>query len=294
MHTQQDNPFGILMYHRVTPHIPGLPRPTWNVAPERFGRQLKSLLSRGWRPWPLRRVLECRGAGEPLPARTFVITFDDGYQNVYHHAWPILKELAIPATVFLVTSYLDADCPFSFDDWSAAGSAGAPAMAWQPLSTVQCAEMLDSGLVELGSHTHTHDLFRGRTEAFRRDLARSLDVLRDAFGVRQTSFAFPFGSYDSSLLAAAHEAGVLCALTADEELVAPHADPFRWDRFRVAEGDTTLTLLLKLNGWYSPLRRAWRWLRRPRHADHTPVGQVDDRPQAIEKRTRVQDGVILP
>ena len=110
-------------------------------------------------------------AGEPIPRRTFVVTFDDGYESVYETAWPILKELSIPATVFIVTSYLDSGRPFVFDDWAAAGSAAAPAAAWRPLSTAQCNEMARDGLIELGSHTHTHADFRGRPEEFRRDLA---------------------------------------------------------------------------------------------------------------------------
>ena len=171
--------------------MPACSRPTWNVTPERFRRQLAGLLSRGYRPWPLRRALACRAAGEPIPPRTFVVTFDDGYDNVYRNAWPILKELSVPATVFMVTSYLDADRPFTFDDWVAAGSADVPATAWKPLSTAHCAEMIEHGLVEIGSHTHTHGDFCGRPEAFRHDLARSLDVLRDAFGVRARVLCVP-------------------------------------------------------------------------------------------------------
>ena len=47
MHTPTDNSFGILMYHRVTPPVEGVPPPTWNVTPERFRRQLGGLLARG-------------------------------------------------------------------------------------------------------------------------------------------------------------------------------------------------------------------------------------------------------
>ena len=171
MRMRDTNPFGILMYHRIAPWTAGVSKPTWNVTPERFRRQLEGLLARGYEPWPLRRALACRQAGEPFPARMFVVTFDDGYDNIYHHAWPILKEMSIPATVFVVTDYLDADRPFASDDWAAAGSAAVPTSAWQSLSTAHCAEMIEHGLVEIGSHTHTHGLFRGRSAEFRRDLA---------------------------------------------------------------------------------------------------------------------------
>src|SRR5579862_1440786 len=47
---------GILMYHRTTPVPAGLPRPTFNVTPDRLRLQLAGLLDRGYRPWPLRDV----------------------------------------------------------------------------------------------------------------------------------------------------------------------------------------------------------------------------------------------
>ena len=265
MQARQDNPFGILMYHRVAPRISGVAKPTWNVTPERFRRQLEGLLARGYQPWPLRRALAHRQAGKPVPARMFVVTFDDGYENFYDYAWPILEELSVPATVFVVTSYLNTTCPFTSDDWVAAGSVDAPATAWKSLSTAQCAEMMEHGLVEVASHTHTHDDYIGRPEEFRDDMACSLRVLREKFGITQPSFAFPFGSYDSGLIAAARDAGVACALTTDPKRVSARADPYSWGRFMVRESDSPTMLTLKLDGWCTGLlytcwvlRRSWR------------------------------------
>ena len=254
----QDNSFGILMYHRVTPRIAGIARPRLNVTPPRFRSQLVGLLSRGYQAWPLRRVLACSQAGEPLPARVFVVTFDDGYDCIYHHAWPILKELSVPATVFVVTSYLDAERPFIADRWAGAGSAGVPATALKLLSTTHCVEMIADGLVEIGSHTHTHADFRGRPAAFRQDLAQSLGHLRQRLGLQQVSFAFPFGYYDADMVAAARELGTVCALTTQRELVSPRTDPFMWGRFNVQERDTVAALRFKLSGWYTTMLRVWR------------------------------------
>ena len=128
--------FGVLTYHRVAPtNYPTAP--TWNVTPRRFRDQLRGLLRRGYSIFPLRKLLEMSAAGRPIPPRTFAVTFDDGYENVYTHAWPVLRGLAAPATVFVATAYLDADGPFPFDDWPAAGSPHIPAEAWRPLTTAQ-------------------------------------------------------------------------------------------------------------------------------------------------------------
>ncbi len=154
-----------------SPPSPARPAPTWNVTPARFRAQIQGLLARGYRPWPLRKVLAYHDAGQSIPPQTFVVTFDDGYENVYQQAFPVLREHDVPATVFLATAYLDSHGPFPFDDWPCAGAPGVPAETWRPLTTAQCEEMLASGLVELGSHTHVHADFRNRPEDFRRDLA---------------------------------------------------------------------------------------------------------------------------
>src|SRR5262249_44469589 len=141
----------------------------------------------------LARVLEHQRAARPVPSRVFVVTFDDGHESVYRGAWPVLRSLRVPATVFLATAYLDRDEPFPFDDWTARGARGVPAWAWRPLRSEQCREMAADGLVELGAHTHTHADFRGRPVELEQDLARCVDVLADRFGVSLPSFAFPFG-----------------------------------------------------------------------------------------------------
>ncbi|MEN6452309.1 MAG: glycosyltransferase [Thermoguttaceae bacterium] len=264
MKRSKDHPFGILMYHRVAPGIEGVEPPTWNTTPGSFRRQLGGLLARGWHAWPLARALAHRRVGEPIPRRTFVVTFDDGYDNVHQNAWPILRELSVPATVFVTTSCLDGDRPFTCDDWTAAGSPRVPVSAWRPLTTAHCAEMLDSGLVEIGSHTHTHADLREQPGLLGLELAQSVDLLRDRFGLKEIPFAFPFGHTGPEMKAIARESGVNCALTAEAEPVVPGSDPFAWGRFAVRRYDTAATLAVKLGGWYSTARNAWRLLRHPR------------------------------
>jgi peptidoglycan/xylan/chitin deacetylase (PgdA/CDA1 family) len=286
MSSARNNSFGILMYHRIAPWTEGTPRPTWNVTPDQFRRQLAGLLSRGYQPWPLRRALAAQRAGQPVPRRAFVVTFDDGYENVYSHAWPILKELSVPATVFIVTSYLDTNCVLPFDDWTAAGSDAVPADAWRPLGARQCAEMLEHGLIEIGSHTHTHGNFLGRIAAFRGDLNRSLAALRDRFGVAQAPFAFPYGCCDLELAEIVRQSGATCALTTEPRLVSPCVDPFWWGRFNVSANDTATTLTLKLGGWYSILRDAWRCARLPWRIGCALIRQQAPRPRPIATPNR--------
>jgi peptidoglycan/xylan/chitin deacetylase (PgdA/CDA1 family) len=257
--------FGILVYHRVAPETPELPKPTWNVPPDRFRAQLSGLIRRGYWAWPLRKVLDWHERRRPVPRNVFVVTFDDGYENVFRHAWPVLRELRVPATVFLATSYLDSERPFPCDDWSLAGSSDVPAADWRPLTTAQCRAMASDGLIELGTHTHTHADFRGRPEALAADLRESCTALRERFGLADATFAFPYGTKHlgfsgPELAAAAREAGVLCSLTTEDELVTPGSDPFDWGRFTAEDTDTAATLSSKLDGWYTAVRSLWRRL----------------------------------
>jgi len=255
--------FGILAYHRIAQLPVAAPVPTWSVTPQRFGEQMQGLLRRGYQPWSLRKVLEQVRSGRPVPRTVFVITFDDGYANVYHHAWPVLRELGIPATIFLATAYLDSRRPFPFDDWSAAGSPRVAAESWRPLSTEQCAEMFDSGLVDLGTHTHTHQDFRGRQAAFHRDVSASLEVLRDRFGLAGATFSSPYGFADTAITATARRLGLLCNLRVGDDLVLPHHDPFAWGRLSIGQDDTPAMLAARLDGWYELARAGWQRLRRP-------------------------------
>ncbi|HZZ30151.1 MAG TPA: polysaccharide deacetylase family protein [Pirellulales bacterium] len=259
--------FGILMYHRVAEICKGIAAPTWNVTPPSFQAQLIGLLERGFRPCSLQKAFEKHVAGQPLPDKTFVVTFDDVYENVYRNAFPILRELRIPATMFVATAYLDSQLPLPFDDWSYAGSAAVPPETWKPITTSACAEMLASGLVELGSHTHTHADFRGRVENFCNDLKTSLEILRAKFGITQAPLALPFGNgcrlKDGPELSAAAEAcGVRCVVTTNSEVIRPIDDPLNWGRFAALDTDSAASLAAKLDGRYSVARSSWSGLRR--------------------------------
>lgn len=249
------NTLGILVYHRIANPVRGVPPPTINVSPLRFREQLAGLLSRGFVAQSLSQILACHAQGVPVPPKTFVVTFDDGFQTVYTRAWPALRDLSIPATVFVNTAFLDRDHPFPFDAWGIAHQRAIPDETYRPLTVSQCREMSASGLMEIGAHTHTHADFRNRPTEFREDLQLSVDAVREMVGTGAVTFAFPFGRralgfVTEDLLAASRQTGVSCALTTEAESVDPRSDPFGWGRFNAYEWDTGATLAAKLVGWY--------------------------------------------
>jgi peptidoglycan/xylan/chitin deacetylase (PgdA/CDA1 family) len=246
---------GILMYHRVATNPRGLPKPSFNVSPRQFRRQLIGLRKRGYTFWPLRKVLDHHARGAGVPPRTVVVTFDDGFETVATRAWPVLRELDVPATVFVSTAYLDSQQPYPFDTWGRQHHDRVAPESYRPMTSEQCRRLGEDRLIELGAHTHTHQDFRGRSEAFRTDLEQSVDVMRSQFGLDDVTFAFPYGSTrqgfaGGELTAAARQSGVLCSLTTDARPVDADSDPFDWGRFNVFAWDSPATLAARLDGWY--------------------------------------------
>lgn len=108
----------ILAYHRITP----LPDPEAyefdleliSATPEGFREQM-AFLKKHYQPMRLTDVAHALNDGVELPADAVVITFDDGYSDNYRVAFPILRELGIPATFFISTGHIDSGRPFAYD-----------------------------------------------------------------------------------------------------------------------------------------------------------------------------------
>jgi glycosyltransferase involved in cell wall biosynthesis/peptidoglycan/xylan/chitin deacetylase (PgdA/CDA1 family) len=244
--SRAEQKFGILLYHRIATPLRGAALPGFTVSRSRFREQMQGLLARGYTPWPLREAIACHAAGRPIPRKRFVVTFDDGCECLYHEAWPVLREFGIPATVALVTAYLDSDAPLPF------------AEADRSLSTAQCAEMLAGGLVDFATHTHTHADFRADPGALAAELRASLAVLRERFALADAALAFPFGYTTPALRAVAAECGVLCALDTHGGLVGAKTSRLAWGRLAVETFDTAATLAARLDGWYGFVEETWR------------------------------------
>jgi len=105
----------ILTYHRVLPRDHAARRteqPGMVISPESFQHHLKIVQSMGGTFVSLNEWLQSDTAGSTLPRLAFAITFDDGWQDNYQYAYPILKQHQVPATIFLVSRRINTDWQF--------------------------------------------------------------------------------------------------------------------------------------------------------------------------------------
>ena len=237
-----------------------------------------------------------------IPSNVFAVTFDDGYENNYRNAWPILRDLHVPATIFLATKYLDSKQPFPFDDWicqrNGSGSVdGLAADLDEPVPRAACGR-----LVELGAHTHTHSRYLGRAEEFRRDLQQCLEILQKRLGIERPTFAFPYGEMDEELVRVARECGVVCSLTTHRRRIFAGDSPFTWGRFDAESNDSAAALAAKLSGWYNavgaagkavagPMLDARASMNRWTHAARSPI--ATERELSGERLCRDRNAIFI-
>lgn len=102
----------ILTYHRVlTPEQARTePDPGLVTTVETFAAHMRFVAER-YRPLPLSEAVEELHAGSALPRRACAVTFDDGWSDNYTNAYPILRQLRIPATVFVATAHVGTRTP---------------------------------------------------------------------------------------------------------------------------------------------------------------------------------------
>lgn len=225
----------VLGYHEVADPAQALV-PAYAVTPTSLVRQLDWLRNHGYHFVSVDDVLAARGGGRPLPARPVLVTFDDGYQSVYEHAWPVLKAFRVPAVVNVVGAWLEEKDKVNFDGRELPRR---DFMSWKALR-----EMADSGLVEVGSHsfdlhrgiqgnpqgnlepagtTRRYDPATGRYEdeaSYRRrvqaDLERSSALIRRHVGRATRVIAWPYGRYNAVTHEVAQGLGMTVGLTLDD------------------------------------------------------------------------------
>jgi peptidoglycan/xylan/chitin deacetylase (PgdA/CDA1 family) len=178
----------ILMYHRIAPT--GAPTTaSLRVTPEAFEDHLRYLKKAGFYSLRLEDWQSAMAARRFLPGRAIAITFDDGYQDFYEYAHPLLKKYGFTATVFLV-----ADLIGRANLWDEAYGEVIPLMGWQEIR-----QLRDEGII-FGSHSMSHRLLTSLSfKEILQEGERSRTLLERGLGVPVTAFAYPYGDFNAEV-----------------------------------------------------------------------------------------------
>jgi biofilm PGA synthesis lipoprotein PgaB len=222
-----DQSFISLCYHNV--------KDTWDDDPmtvetNRLINQFAWLREHHYHPVSLQAILDAQKGLKPLPEKAVLLTFDDGYRNFYHRIYPILKQFNYPAIFALVTSWMETptEQPVHYGNELKPRS---DFLTWEQVS-----EMMDSGLIEIASHSHDlhhgilgnkqgntqpaattrqyfPDLKRYETEEqyrqrIRQDLQTSSDIIFTHTGKRPRVIVWPYGEYSLETNTLASQVGL--------------------------------------------------------------------------------------
>jgi peptidoglycan/xylan/chitin deacetylase (PgdA/CDA1 family) len=184
----------ILVYHSVMPHHPGqtAEQRVLDVGDSVFAARMRYLVDSGYHVVSFAALVDALEGCDTLPTRAVVITFDDGWENQYRHAFPILRRFGLTATFFVFTTPIGKDGKL---------------MTWEQLRELQAAGMT------VGSHTRTHPVLPEYHSALHNEVEMSREDIAQHLGRAPDFFAYPFGEWDAESAAWARTAGYRAART---------------------------------------------------------------------------------
>ncbi len=183
------------------------------------------------------------------PGRSIAITFDDGYQDNYTNAMPVLQQHGFNATIFLTTSQVGAT-----STWREGALAVSPMVSWD-----QAREMANLGVV-FGSHSVTHtDLTRLELQDLDNELNWSRQQIEQQLGHAVQLFSYPYSRTNSVVKSRVKEADYKAACTYLPFFVGEAgSDPFELQRIGILATDTLQDFIHKVR---TSLRRRLLWHR---------------------------------
>ena len=207
----------VLMYHHISPSEGMI-----TTSPANFERQLAWMAQHGYRSLTSDEFAGHLN-GQPVPDKSILITFDDGYLDNWVYAYPLLKKYGYTALVFLVTSWINegpirhilgqGDLPETpahqeCERLIEQGASDDVILRWSEIKAMQA-----DGTFEFHSHTHTHtrwdksDRFFEKNTLMAQELALSRAALQENLGEVSDHFCWPQGYFDPDYVQIAKQAG---------------------------------------------------------------------------------------
>lgn len=202
----------VLTFHSVDPSGSVI-----SIAPRELRNLVQAILRSGHRVVPLSELLE-----QPSEPGRVALTFDDGLRSVHEHALPVLREEAVPATLFLTTGHIGRN-----SHWPTLPDNAPvfPMLGWSEVEDLRATGW------DIQAHTVTHPHLPALDdERIEQELAQAAEVIERRLGRRPDILAYPYGSHDDRTVRAAHRHYRFAVTTQMAELGDPLPDPHRVPR----------------------------------------------------------------
>ena len=189
--------------------------------PEVFQDQMKILSEENFAVKPLSEIVHCLKNKEEIPPKTIALTFDDGFQNFYQRAFPVLSFYGFPATVFLVADHCG-----KYNDWQGNPSylPRARLLSWEEIG------FLAMNNIEFGAHTCTHpDLTKISLTAAEREITESKTIIEENTGRKVELFAYPYGRFNQPVKQIVAE-NYAAAVSVNLNKINPESDIYALER----------------------------------------------------------------
>jgi peptidoglycan/xylan/chitin deacetylase (PgdA/CDA1 family) len=222
----------ILEYHRVKPPAgESGGAESLIVPPEIFAAQMDALSAAGWQTITMGQLGDDLRLGVQPRSKTFVVTFDDGYEDGYTYAYPILSRHGFVATFFVIAGQIGQD--------------------WQ-LSPAHMRELAATGN-EIGNHSMSHtNMIVMTPERLITETYGASAVIADQVGIWPKSFSYPLGlTYAPVMAAVAATPGILTAVIQGGSKRETWANRMELTRIRVGPGTYPSDLVDRLSRYVS-------------------------------------------
>lgn len=213
----------ILMYHYVREFNDPKDKIGTNlsVSPTNFDKQMNWLKTNNYRTVNSNYLLN----PVKLDFKPIILTFDDGYRDMYTDAFPILIKYRFTGTFYIVSDYVNEN--------------NERYLNWDMVK-----EMSDAGMT-IGSHTLTHiDLTKNSDVKINTEIAESKKIIGEKIGKDIEDFCYPSGKFNNSIANIVKNAGYQTATTVKTGAVTQKSDLFQLPRYRI-ENTTNLEKILK-------------------------------------------------
>lgn len=187
----------VMIYHSVRPHYPGesIYQDEYDITPDLLDQELTYMESIGATTTTMKAVRQALDEGRPLPANPVILSFDDGWENQYKYAFPVLLKHHAVGTFYVYTGPVTRNRPH-FLSWD------------------EVLEMDRAGM-EIGGHSRTHPVLSRiiSSGALDSEILHPKEFMEKKLGHSIETFAYPFGYYNARVVAALERAGYKTART---------------------------------------------------------------------------------